>query len=191
MLIDKLITLTEPFASEWELLAGNVLGKDVHADRKNGFILSRMALLSALEEAGVRASPKEMILTDYSQLKQYPQFTVSLSHTKGFGASLIADKKTYLSVGIDIEQEARPVKDMIIERISNPGDLRLRNIELWCLKEAAFKALMNTGKFQLPLGFSSLCIGDKVWTHSPSGTSGKWELGRINSILMAKAFLLN
>ena len=119
------------------------------------------------------------------------QFTLSLSHTSECGAAMIADRKFFRSVGIDIEREDRVVKDFIRERITHKDDTNFRNIEIWCLKEAVFKALMNTEKFEKPLEFSSICIGKDSWSHSPSGLEGKWEVETIKPVVVARAFLQN
>lgn len=188
----KLIkTLSNPKDPEWDLLIKLTLGDDVHSNRKNGFLLSREALFNALKEAHINANISDLTLEGYSTLPRFPQFTISLSHTKECGAALIADRQTFRSVGIDIEQEERVVKDSIAERVSNPHDTSLRNIELWCLKEAAFKALMNSGEFEKPVEFSSIEIGKGTWSHSPSGLKGEWELEMIKPFVIAKAFLRN
>lgn len=182
-------TLSKPNDPEWEMLIKFSLPDDVHSDRKNGFLLSRQALIHALKEQGLEISAGGLQLTSHSEIRDLPQFTISLSHTKIAGAALVADRKTFRSVGIDIEQEERNVKDSIKNRISHPDDENLRNIELWCLKEAAFKTLMNTHQFEKPLEFSSICIGDGKWTHSPSGLEGEWELDLVRPFVIAKAFL--
>ena len=184
-------SLDIPKDNEWDLLLRLALGDDIHPDRKRGFILSRMALLRALSDMGQAASPQDLVLENYSKLKAFPHLTVSLSHTKDKGAALIADQHTYRSVGIDIEQEARLVKDLVAQRIAHPKDLKLRNIEIWCLKEAVFKALMNSGEFEQNVKFSSIQIEDKKWSHSPSGLKGEWEIDLINSIVIARAYLKN
>lgn len=152
-------------------------------------MLSREALIMALKEAGYSCSIPHLKMEQYSGLKSFPQFTISLSHTKEAGAAVVADRQTFRSVGIDIEHEERLVKEAVIERVSHPGDLVLRNIEIWCLKEAAFKAIMNTGSFEAPVSFSSIQIEDKTWSHSPSSLQGEWELDIINQIVVARAFL--
>ncbi len=184
-------TLSKPNDPEWEVLIFSSLPGDVHSDRKNGFLLSRQALIYALKDQGLEISAGALQLVSYSQIRDLPQFTISLSHTKIAGVALVGDRKTYRSLGIDIEQEERIVKDSIKNRISHPADKNLRNIELWCLKEAVFKALMNTGEFEKPLEFSSILIEDKKWTHSPSGYEGEWIFESVTPFVMAKAFLRN
>lgn len=179
-------TLPSPKNPEWDLLVKSCLGESVHPERISGFILSRMALQACLKEKGILTVIPELVIENYRETPSAPQFTISLSHTPEAGAALIAPREKFVSVGIDIEHEKRPVKDSIIERISHPEDEALRNIELWCLKEAAFKALMNTGRFQKPLEFSSIKIGNHFWSHAPTGLEAPWELENVNSMLVAR-----
>ena len=185
-------SLTNPNDPEWDLLVKLTLGGDVHPERKKGFILSRMALQKCLKEQGYNLHPSALKLLKYSSLEGLPEFTLSLAHTKGSGAAMLADSNTFRAIGIDIENINRPVKESIIKRVGHSeDDESLRNIELWCLKEAAFKALMNTGEFEKPVEFSSIRIGKGYWTHSPSGLEGEWELETLNDMVIALACLKN
>jgi 4'-phosphopantetheinyl transferase EntD len=183
--------LTDSQDPEWDLLINSTLGSDIHADRKMGFMLSRAALKCALSSLGIYTHPLKLKMTRHHLLAEYGHLTVSLSHTKNLGAALVAERKDFRSLGIDIEQEERVVKDMIRNRIAHPEDENLRNIEIWCLKEAVFKAIMNTDLFENPIEFSSIKIGKDKWTHSPSKLQGEWELEISNSVVIAKAFLKN
>lgn len=182
-------TLSNPKNPEWDGLIKSALGENIHSDRIKGFLLSREALLECLKENSHHLTPIQLELSGFSALKQLPQYTLSLSHTKTHGAALIADRQSFRSVGIDIEHEERPVKDSIAQRVSHPHDTKLRNIELWCLKEAVFKTLMNTGNFEKPVEFSSIELGDRTWSHSPSGLKGEWELHYVKPVVIALAFL--
>lgn len=184
-------TLENPNGLNWDQLVKQCLSSDVHPDRKKSFILSRMALWECLKGLGHSPEVTDLLVGDYSNLKSFPQLTISLSHTKEVGAALVGDRQSFRSLGIDIEHEARPVKDSVAQRIAHPEDEKLRNIEIWCLKEAAFKALMNSGEFPKPVEFSSIHIGHKTWSHSPSGFNGEWELDHIDEMVIARAFLRN
>jgi 4'-phosphopantetheinyl transferase EntD len=182
-------TLANPLDPEWQSLLEMTLGDTVHVDRKNGFLLSREALQSCLKEKGLTVSPRKLMLENFHKINGLNQFTISLSHTKECGAALLADSSIFRTVGIDIEHEERLVKDSIRERIENRSDATLRNIELWCIKEAVFKALMNTDQFEKPIEFSSIEIHKNYWTHSPSGLKGEWEIETKKPYLVARAFL--
>jgi 4'-phosphopantetheinyl transferase EntD len=177
--------------SEWDELVTKSLGKNFHPDRKSSFILSRKALQNCLKEHGINADIHQLSIENHSKLIHFSRFCLSLAHTKSCGAALIADSKIFKSVGIDIELTERKVSEAVKERISHPEDANLKNIELWCLKEAAFKAIMNTTFFKVPIEFSSIKIASKHWSHSPSGLKGEWELHDLGNFTLALAFLKN
>lgn len=184
--------LTNPLDPEWDELADSTLGTGVHPDRKMGFLLSREALKMALKSLGYDTPIRDLKLSHFHQLLLYPKLTISLSHTKECGVALIADRKDFHSLGIDVEHEERQVKDNILDRITHPDDdTSLRKIEIWCLKEACFKALMNTGKFAAPVEFSSIQMTSDRWIHSPSKLEGEWRIERIRPFVVAMAFLKN
>lgn len=183
--------LTNPSDPGWDLLTQLTLGDKIHSDRKMSFLLSRDALKNALKEFGFEVAPAKLKVIEYAELEGFPQLTISLSHTKDWGAAYVAERKDFRSIGIDIEHEERIVKDAVHARIAHPGDENLRNIELWCLKEAAFKALLNTRQFAKPMEFSSIRIENQKWSHAPSGLAGEWELDVINSMVVARASLKN
>ena len=184
-------TLTEPIDPEWQKLLTLAFGDSVHPERKKSFLLSRIALQNCLKEQGLCLNPSELVLNNHHEITCAKQFTLSLSHSKNIGAALVADRVSYRSVGIDVELKERIVKDSVCEKIANPKDCALRNIDLWCLKEAAFKTLMNTGLFDLPLTFSSITIAQDHWVHMPSKLFGQWELEIVRPFVVARAFLRN
>jgi phosphopantetheinyl transferase (holo-ACP synthase) len=184
-------TLQNPKNPEWEKLANASLEAGVNPKRKQGFLLAREALKSCFSNRGLELEISELQLEKFSKVLGFPELTISLSHTKDAGAALVEDAKVYRSVGIDIEQENRPVKDSIIQRVAHPEDERLRNIELWCLKEAVFKVLMNTGLFEKNVEFASIKIGKDHWLHSPTKLQGEWSCEMVNSFVLARAYLKN
>lgn len=192
MRVQKIVkTLDNHKTSEWNDLVLEVLGTKVHPNRVQGFLLSRQALLEAMAEFGKNLRIKDLDLEEFHQLKKEKDYTLSLSHSKDVGAALVVKKTDFRSVGIDIEDENRIVKDTILERVSHPEDLNLRKIELWCLKEAAFKALMNSQNFDKPVEFSSIIISRHTWSHPPSALEGEWEIQIQEGLVVAKAFLKN
>ena len=184
-------TLRNPKNPDWEKLAKDYLEEGVNPKRKHGFLLARQALKTCLSNRGLEIEILGLRLEKFSKVLGFPELTISLSHTKDGGAALVEDAKVYRSVGVDIEQENRPVKDSIIQRISHPEDERLRNIELWCLKEAVFKVLMNTGLFEKNVEFASIKIGKGHWIHSPTKLQGEWTCEMVNSFVLARAYLKN
>jgi 4'-phosphopantetheinyl transferase EntD len=184
-------TLINHEDNSWEQLAKDALGENIHPSRKMGFFLSRQALRECLRDFDEHPEVYELKLKDYSLLPTLPQFTISLSHSKDCGVALVARRDMYRSVGVDIEHKEREVKDQIMERIAHPLDKKLRKIEIWCLKEAVFKTIMNTKIYNSPIEFSSIEILDKKWHHSDSGLKGDWELQEVHEYVMAWAYLKN
>jgi 4'-phosphopantetheinyl transferase EntD len=184
-------TLRDPQDPDWEKLAVSFFPDGVHPNRKEGFLLSRSSLRDCLSLVEVNCPIPSLHLINHSHLRDWPQYTISLSHTNKCGAAMIAERKFFRTIGIDVEHEERIVNESILERIGQSKDLNLRNIELWCLKEAVFKTLMNTGEFDRPVDFSSICIEKNLWSHPPSNLSGKWELDLIKPYIVARSFLEN
>lgn len=182
-------TLISTQESDWSQLVEEQLGKDIHPNRARGFCLAREALRECFAEYGDQLSIKDLVLENFGQLKNHPFKTLSLSHTTDWGAAVLGKSTDYRSLGIDIEPLERVVKPMILARISHPEDLDLSPIHLWALKEAVFKALMNTAQFEAPVEFSSIKISDAVWSHSPSGNCGEWKIEYQDGLIVALAWI--
>lgn len=174
--------------SQWDELAECVLGPGVHAGRKLGFQLSREALRTCLSEIGVQREIPNLLLEGFDRLKEENNLTLSLSHSSSTGAAAVAHRRDYRALGIDIELDQRPVKSDIIRRISHPEDLLQEDIVRWTLKEAIFKACMNTHNFNTPFEFSSIQILDHRWQQS-SGLSGEWQVQKIEGHIVALAWI--
>ncbi|MFA6237510.1 MAG: hypothetical protein WC635_09310 [Bacteriovorax sp.] len=128
------------------------------SDTKDNFTNSREALKHLLQNEGheILELKSTLELVNFGNLKNFPQYLTSISHTKGAGAALLAHKSDYLSVGIDIEWSDRPMKDGTQKFYQNPQDSEYPNsLELWAMKEAAFKALS-------PLGYPGVLVLSKI-----------------------------
>ncbi|MBA2404062.1 MAG: 4'-phosphopantetheinyl transferase superfamily protein [Bdellovibrionales bacterium] len=181
-------TLTSP-KDEWDQLVLSELGENIHPKRIHGFCLSREALKLCFADRGIDLKVTDLKLKNFGAVKNQNSLTISLSHTPEFGAALIADKRKIISVGIDIEPVQRIVKPSILERISHPEDLKLEPLATWSLKEATFKAIMNTGKFLLPVEFSSIKINHHSWLHADSNLAGEWKLEQEQGLMVALAWI--
>ena len=175
--------------SQWKQLVRNVLGEGVHVQRELGFCLAREALRACFMQRGIKLEIPELVLEKFSAVKGQNSLTISLSHAKDWGAAVVASAKEVISVGIDIEPKDRVVKPMILERISHPEDFPLHPLWLWSLKEASFKALMNTGKFEKPVEFSSLKVTQGNWQHEASNTQGEWKVEEEQGLIVALAWI--
>lgn len=175
----------------WEALANLELGENIHPGRKRGYFLAREAMRSLFRNEGIDVPINELRLVQHKELIAHPDYTISLSHTPTWGAAILGNKKTYRSIGVDIESQTRIVKEMIKERIAHPEDIKLTNLELWCLKEASFKAIMNTGLFDRPFEFSDIQISSNTWSYSPANLAGEWALETKHEHLVARAWIKN
>lgn len=180
-------TLSEPGHLDWEVLAQKGLSSDAHPERKKAFLLAREALRSCLIQANLKPDIIDLELKHYCRLDRFPELTVSLSHTRSAAAALIASRSEYRSVGIDLERKDRSVNPLTLKKITNAHD-ELTGLELWCLKEAAYKCFSNSGVESDFVKFSQLEIRRDRWIHSPSGTEGEWELTQDGDFIVAVAF---
>lgn len=174
---------------EWENLITSDLGNSINSERKKEYIFAREALRIIFDSINRPLRISNLVLKGHHHLEGYPEYTISLTHTKEAGAAVVGLRSEYVSVGIDIENKNRVVKTAIIERISHPCDEKLESIEIWCLKEAIFKCLMNTDQFDRPFEFSEIQIQKKYWNHPPSGLRGEWLLEIKDDLVLAVAFL--
>lgn len=73
---------------------------------------------------------------------------VSIAHTKGAVAAAGSTGKSHHTIGIDIEHQSRQIPTVLKKYYLTSEDLHtgLNTLQLWCLKEAAFKCLDNFSK---------------------------------------------
>jgi 4'-phosphopantetheinyl transferase EntD len=185
--ISKTFNQTEEL--QWEQLISHTLGQGVHAERKKGYIFAREALRLLFQQEGKVLTIADLREMNFHSVPSHLNYTFSLAHTKGAGAAVLANRSDYMAVGIDLEIMNREVKETIIQRVAHPMDVPLRNIETWCLKEAIFKCLMNSGRFDRPFDFSEIQIATGSWRHSPSALKGEWQLHFMNEMVVALALL--
>lgn len=152
---------------------------EVHiSDDFDAYTNSRLALKQLLINQGhvVNDLKADLVLIDFQNLPKYPGYLTSVSHTKGAGASVLAPKKDHLALGVDIEWRERILKEGTQKFFRHPEDSYYENdLELWTMKEAAFKALS-------PLGFPGVLVLSKIiiqegifWTKENPDLKGKVE----------------
>jgi len=104
---------------------------------------SRSSLSDCLESftGAPAATLEELKISSHHHLQKYPQYLVSISHTRGAAAAvLLQESDGYLGVGIDIEEKDRVIKPHAMEKFAVEEDHFQSPLKLWCAKEAAFKA---------------------------------------------------
>ena len=141
---------------------------DIHASlNSDSFTNSRTALAKLLRVQGYQIADfkKDLELINYQTLPLYPDYLTSLSHTRGAGAALLAKKKDYHSLGIDIEWSDRIMKPESQKFFRHKLDMTTENLlELWTMKEAAFKALSPLGHPEVLVLSKIVIQNGKFWT---------------------------
>ena len=110
---------------------------------KNTFA-SRMALKKLLERHKVNTQLKNLTITNHLFLTHFPNFLVSISHSKFYAAAALGETNHYRSVGIDLELCSRKIANGAERHFINIEDSfapEVTPLQKWCMKEAAFKAL--------------------------------------------------
>lgn len=114
---------------------------EVHANRRHQWAYGRVALMEAFRARGLELS-LHIEFTGFQQVRDFPQWRFSLSHTVGHAAALVVPEKIGRGVGLDIELSSRQVNQGVQERMHHAGDDgHLSPIQLWSVKEAAYKTL--------------------------------------------------
>lgn len=110
--------------------------------KREQWLVSRFALLMALKEYGIEVKNSDELEIDrFLSLQYYPNLLVSLSHHKDWGAAIICQSSSILSVGVDIEDVKRVLKEGTKKFFVHSKDSSMPLIKLWIAKEAAFKAI--------------------------------------------------
>lgn len=120
---------------KFRLTTNSQLPNDFLPDEKETYRLSRFALkkLTGLDN---------LHITNHQYMTEKPETAVSISHTKGLGAALICDYPGIDNIGIDIEWADRKYRPGVEKYfLLEEDDSQLSLLEVWCAKEAAYKAL--------------------------------------------------
>lgn len=125
---------------------------------KEGFRLSRSALLKLTTRSLIT---ENLSIINHDHLESLPHVKVSISHTKSAGASIISNHSKVKGIGIDIEWSDRIFKRGVEKfYITTKDDTSLSALEIWCAKEAAYKAYFPHYKDEKPLVLKDFYIHD-------------------------------
>jgi 4'-phosphopantetheinyl transferase EntD len=174
---------------QWNNLQKMTLGEGVHPDRALSYCLSRDALRACLRENGVDLKIPHLIVTDHHKISIAEDYTLSISHTKNWGAAVIGSRLKYLGLGIDVELKDRAIKSAVLDRILHSKDQAFEPLTIWCLKEAIFKTLMNAQKITHPVEFSTIQVTTKGWTHADSKSKGDYQMVDHPKLVIALAWI--
>ncbi len=133
---------------------------------------------------------KENIISNHLELKNDPDWKVSLSHTKNYGLAMLA--RGVRSVGIDCEFFDRKINEKALRHYAHPKDDDLSLITysylgLWCIKEASFKALSPLTKE--PLYLKDIWVKKEGSFGIESKQYGQYDLKVDGPLLIARAFI--
>lgn len=121
-------TTDETFETElwnrWEKKQKSILSDSVHPVRLKLSVLARMSF--------------EKLKTLHGEV-----FNPSYAHTDDLGLCSVTENLNEFS-GIDIERTDRVIPKESYKMFINDEDADLPPLQLWCIKEAAFKALSNS-----------------------------------------------
>lgn len=182
-----------------ELAEGDDLGGHSHPRRAAEYKEARQCIDDCLEE--LNQAPDGHEIVNHLHLLGHPEQLVSLSHTKTHAIAMLGLAPKYKSVGVDIERLDRPIKvdsQKYFEREEDHFEHPThRNLYLWCIKEACFKALspliQGQGDFkERALLLKDIWIKDNEFGYSDEAFgSFKTEVMRIdgNEFLVSFAFI--
>ena len=159
----------------------------VHANRQKEWALARLCLGEALAQHGIRITPASCVFKGHHELTHLPAWRFSLSHTQDRAAAWLMPSAQVRGLGLDIERTERKVPAQIKARLAHPQDITLPALELWALKEAAYKALPAIA--QEGIWLNRLIMGDGTFLLEGSPFRGSWGLQRREGLLVAQAWL--
>ena len=174
---------------QWKSLQLKTIGTEVHADRALSYCLSRDALRECLRHQGIDLEISQLIVMDNNKVGMADSYTLSLSHTKKWGAAILGSRLEYLGLGIDVELKDRAIKSGVLNRILHAQDEALAPLFIWCIKEAAFKTLMNSQKISHPVEFSSIQVSANGWTHSDTSSEGSYQIIEHPELVIALSWI--
>lgn len=160
--------------------------KDVHANRYKEWALARLCLELCLEDMGLPRRAQELVFKNEHLLEGIPSVSYSLSHSKTWAAALVASTQIARLVGVDVELRARKVPDTVKHRLLNPKDHPREAMELWVIKEAAYKSLPRLA--QEGIWLNNLIVGENSFELEGSPFRGRFELTGLSEVLLAKAY---
>lgn len=141
-----------------------VISKYPSSKRVREHYTSRLALIDALSKTN-RSSNfttyQDIEIYNHLHLKADNSILVSLTHTNSLAAAAISTSKNISSIGIDIESTSREMKEGILKFFRREDDEVDNVLELWCIKEAAFKAISPLYQQEKRLVLKDIIINDK------------------------------
>ena len=124
----------------WFTLAQERLS-NFHINRQKEWALARVCLSLCFAEHDIDLKPSSAIFKNFHELAHLPHWRFSLSHTKDYAAAWLEPAASMRGMGLDIELTTRKVPEHVKSKILNEGDISVSLLEMWSIKDAAYKAL--------------------------------------------------
>lgn len=121
---------------------------------------ARLALLESLKSCQYLQfqSYCDLNIINHHHMEKAKDALVSLSHTSKFSMASVTKSCDIQSIGIDLESVDRKIKKGIEKFFLNEKDEISDTLHLWCIKEAAFKAISPLYKGEKQLVLKDIAI---------------------------------
>ncbi len=160
--------------------------RDVHVNRYKEWALARLCLELCLEDMGLSRRPQDLVFKSEHLLEGIPTVSFSLSHSKDWATAFVASTQIARLVGVDVELKTRKVPDNVKHRLSNPKDSVQDAMQLWVIKEAAFKSLPRLA--QEGIWLNNIIVHHSSFELEGTPFKGSYEVSEFEEVLLAKAY---
>lgn len=189
--MSDLVTLTWDTApaearDAWHRLADARM-PDFHANRKKEWALARLCLAQCFENHGIVLNPAQAVFKNHHEVTHLPAWRFSLTHSKDVAGAWLMPAAQVRGLGVDVELSNRKVPPPVKARLAHKQDIKLSDLELWTLKEAAFKALPSMA--QNDIWLNRIIITQNVFELENSPFRGEWGLEKADGLTIARAWL--
>lgn len=160
---------------------------DFHLNRQKEWALARVCLSLCFREHGIDLKPHDAIFKNFHEVAHLPHWRFSLSHTKDYAAAWLEPAVSLRGMGLDIELIDRKVPEHVKSKILHEADISVSILELWSIKEAAYKALPELA--QSGIWLNHFRIGSHEFELIDSPFKGSWQQEKRGNILISRAQL--
>lgn len=171
-------TNQHPVQESFWLAEAKRIMPDVHPNRQIEWALGRVAWEVSMRQHGRPTSHVEWV--GFQQIANSP-VRFSISHTTGWAGAWIT---TFEGVGLDIELKTREMSADVQKRMKHAADMKLTPLELWTVKEAAYKSLPK--ELQEKIWLNSIAVTDGVF--EVEDLKGEWQMHPHGELVVAKAW---
>jgi phosphopantetheinyl transferase (holo-ACP synthase) len=121
---------------------------------------SRLALLQSLKinHVDLFKSYTDLEITNHQFMKKSSSTKVSISHTNSYAMACSTTNPKIESIGVDLESCNRELKEGIKKFYIIEADEISDPLHLWCIKEAAFKAVSPLFKIEKQLVLKDITV---------------------------------